>query len=84
MHHYLVIKRFAMDDVPVLLTHEFVEAEQAATEIQQETDQGEVHATEAEQQLMRIDIGSELISVGIITFGDDGLPEVHDNEPEPK
>ncbi len=84
MKHYLVIKRFSMDDVPVLLTHEFVEAEEAVTEIEKAMDQELIYATEAEQPLMRLDIGSELISVGIITFGDSGLPEAHDNEPGPK
>lgn len=71
---YLLIKRFAMDDVPVLLTDSLGEADRQAKEIESDMESGDVHATKAEQDLMELDIGTELISVGIVTFGEDGKP----------
>jgi len=76
MKIYTVIKRFKMDDVPVLATIDIHFAEYVQKQIEDAMEKGNVYATEAEQQLMRLDISSELISVGIITFGDDGRPEV--------
>jgi len=73
---YLVVKRFALDDVPVLLTDDFTEAEQEVKDIEVEIEAHPVFATDAEQQLMEADIGTELIGAGIITFGDDGRPVV--------
>ena len=74
MKTYLVIKRFAMDDVPVLVTWDYTEAEQEVQNIEQSMSEETIYATEAEQDLMRLDIGSDLISMEIITFGDDGRP----------
>lgn len=76
MKTYLVIKRFAMDDVPVLITQDFNLADKEAKYIEENIGMDEIYATESEQRLMRIDISSELVAVGIITFGDDGRPEV--------
>ena len=72
--NYLVIKRFAWDDVPVFLKDDFAEAEQEVKNIEKQMDAHKVYATEAEQNLMKIDISSNLLSVVIITFGDDGRP----------
>jgi len=71
---YLVIKRFACDDVPVLLTGNFKLAEQKAKRIVNIMDRGAVFATKAEQKLMQLDIGTELCSVGVITFNPAGKP----------
>jgi len=78
MKTYLVIKRFSMDDVSVLATNDIHFAEHVQKGIEDAMEKGNVYATEAEQQLMRLDISSALISVGIITFGDDGRPEAVD------
>ena len=77
MKHYLVIKRFGMDDVPVFLTHDSAKAEAEAAEIAVEIDNKRpVFATTDEQELMDVNIRTPLVAAGIITFGDDGRPEI--------
>jgi hypothetical protein len=66
---FLVLKRFAMDDVPVLLTDNRREALLCAV-----AEEVIEFATEDDQHISGTDIGTELCRVTIIEFDQYGLP----------
>jgi len=75
MNYYLVMKHFNMDDIPVLLTPHYSRAYKLVQRLSKQMDKGEVYATKKDQDLIGADIGSELISVSIVSFDINGKPK---------
>ena len=75
MKHYLVMKHYNMDDVPVLLMPNYSQARKLVDKLSAQMDKGSVYATKKEQNLVGADISSELISVSIVSFDEKGKPK---------
>jgi len=65
---YLVMKRFNLDDVPVFLASNQVDALKMVVDLLE----GDLEATEADEATLQTNIGSNLIAVTVVTFDDDG------------
>jgi hypothetical protein len=65
---YLVMKRFNLDDVPVFLAS----TQCAALKMVVELLEGDLVATEADEAIAQVDIGSDLAAVMVVTFDNDG------------